>query len=902
MTRAATAPDLPPAPAAPSSPGRGYPPGLLDHHLRRVVASGIPPAVARARGYASVKTKATLAKLGFASYQQLVPGLLVPLHGTAGGVVGHQLRPDTPRTDAHGKVVKYESPRGARQVLDVPPAAQPYLGDPTVPLGITEGARKADAAVGRGLPCVSLNGVRAWRGTNRAGGKAALADWHDVALNGRLVYLLFDSDVTRKRAVAQALRELKGYLEHRGATVQVVYLPPPAPEEVDEAGNPREKTGLDDFLAPRESLDELFALAEDEVRPDPEPDDPREPDRGDPFASLPAAPPGRPSSGGCRRRGQGRGRGRGRRGRPPPDPGLPHRPGAGAHQGRDRDPPRPPAGLRRRGRPGGRPAALGGNASIRVVEGREERANVWLSLVGPPGSGKSPAQDLAFAALRAHDAQARETYEEQLRAWRATPVQDRREADRPADGSLLRRDTTVEAIARRLYATGGDLALDVDELRTLIAGLGQYKAPRTGGRGGHDGPDLAKFLELWHGGPWNYTRVGSGGGGENAVDFLIARPTLVLCGSVQTEYQSLLGAEGDGLRPRWLPHLATYAAPPPARSEAELATAAGAATQAREAWATRLRALVARRGTARDWTLDPGAQRRFYELERTWKQQARAAEESASTSAALLKADRQLLRLVLIVAELHDPGGTQGRRLSAAHLDAVAPLLTFCLDCWRALPTAAALALTYQAAVLNDAVDTLAAWLEHHGGAATPRELKLAHVAGVRTTGDLNLLLKRYGATYPGTIKPTEPGPQGGRPGRLVLAPRRARVGECVEFVANGYKPPTPPPCDDPAEAGAGACTPGSGAAEEAEGSGEGVATNPPEVATNPPEVATNPPPGGGRGRGVGGRPCLARSARPPRLPRSRTAPLGETPWPVLRSFVSSGDGAPGSRSTAATW
>jgi hypothetical protein len=805
-----------------------------------VVASGIPPAVARARGYASVKTKATLAKLGFASYQQRVPGLLVPLHGTAGGVVGHQLRPDTPRTDAHGKVVKYESPRGARQVLDVPPAAQPYLGDPTVPLGITEGARKADAAVGRGLPCVSLNGVRAWRGTNRAGGKAALADWHDVALNGRLVYLLFDSDATRKRAVAQALRELKGYLEHRGATVQVVYLPPPAPGEVDEEGKPREKTGLDDFLAPRESLDELFALAEDEVRPAPAPDDPREPDRGDPFAGLPAAAPG--ARGGAA---AGDGDGDGDEDEEVVLPPIPDYPTAQApalikdvivtHPGL------PPAYV------GGAAlaaaaAALGGNASIRVVEGRAERANVWLSLVGPPGSGKSPAQDLAFAALRAHDAQARQTYEEQLRAWRATPVQDRREADRPADGSLLRRDTTVEAIARRLYAAGGDLALDVDELRTLIAGLGQYKAPRTGGRGGHDGPDLAKFLELWHGGPWNYTRVGSGGGGENAVDFLIARPTLVLCGSVQTEYQSLLGAEGDGLRPRWLPHLATYAAPPPARSEAELATAAGAATQAREAWATRLRALVARRGTARDWTLDPGAQRRFYELERAWKQQARAAEESASTSAALLKADRQLLRLVLIIAELHDPGGTQGRRLSAAHLDAVAPLLAFSLDCWRALPTAAALALTYQAAVLNDAVDTLAAWLEHHGGAATPRELKLAHVAGVRTTGDLNLLLKRYGATYPGTIKPTEPGPQGGRPGRLVLAPRRARVGEYVEFVANGYKPPTPPPCDDPAEAGAGACTPGSGAAEEAEGSGEGVATNPPEVATNPPEVATNPP------------------------------------------------------------
>lgn len=518
--------------------------------------------------------------------------------------------------------------------------------------------------------------------------------------------------------------------------------------------------------------------------------------------------------------------------------------------------------------------AIGGNASIRVVEGREERANVWASLVGPPGSGKSPAQDLAFAVLRAHDAEHRTAYDQALRAWRALEPKARLDVDRPKDDSLLRRDTTVEAIARRLYASGGDLGLDVDELRTLIAGLGQYKTARTGGRGGGtDSPDLAKFLELWHGGPWHYTRVGTGGGGENAIDLLIARPTLVLCGSVQMEYQHLLGAEGDGLRPRWLPHLATFAPPLPERSEAELARAATEATQAGTVWAERLTELIERRNQQRVWTLDPKAQLRFYALDREWKERAGSPEESASTAAALRKADRQLLRLVLVACELDDPGGTTGGlTVTAKRIDAVVPQLEFCLSCWRVLPTATALALTYQHAVLNEAVDKLAFWLEHHGGASTPRGLLRAHVAGVRTRGDLNLLLKRYLATFPGTIKPTTPGPRGGRPGRLVLAPKRATGGTWGGYVAIGDIPPTHPPQTTPGAVagrpGGATATPGSRDFKAPTGAPGVSATNPPGAATNPPDLATNP--------GVGDK-----------TPAAATNPPDAPPWPASTNGTS---------------
>ncbi len=172
-----------------------YGSALFEHHQALLDASAIDPTVAAERGYVSVDTKARLAKLGFSPAQQRPPGLLVPIHGTAGGVVAHQFRPDDPRQTKAGKVVKYETPSGSSLVLDVPPRVRPALADPTVDLWVTEGARKADAAVSAGLACISLAGVWSWRGTNGSGGKTALADWHDIALNDRQVYVCFDNDI-----------------------------------------------------------------------------------------------------------------------------------------------------------------------------------------------------------------------------------------------------------------------------------------------------------------------------------------------------------------------------------------------------------------------------------------------------------------------------------------------------------------------------------------------------------------------------------------------------------------------------------------------------------------------------------------------------------------------------------
>ncbi len=231
----------------------GYSLALFPQHAKLLADSAIPPELAHARGYVSVDTKKRLDGLSIARDGQNVPGLLIPLLGKDGSTWGYQYRPDTPRI-TNGRVVKYETPRGQRAGLDVPPGIGPMLDDPKVPLWVTEGSRKADSMAGLDTPCVSLSGVWSWRGTNAVGGRTALPDWADVALNGRTVVLAFDGDVARKPGVRKALTALAGYLTSKGAAVRHLHLP-----DTDD------KTGLDDAIARGYSLPDLLKL----VRPDP---------------------------------------------------------------------------------------------------------------------------------------------------------------------------------------------------------------------------------------------------------------------------------------------------------------------------------------------------------------------------------------------------------------------------------------------------------------------------------------------------------------------------------------------------------------------------------------------------------------------------------------------------------
>lgn len=222
------------------------PPALLPAHARELYeGSGIDPEIASRRGYRSVNAEEALA-LGFAP-SQARPGLFLPEWSLAGVQIGGRLKPDQPRQDASGKPIKYEAPRGSMPLLDVHPDAQPLLRDPAIPIWFTEGVKKADSAWSQGMPCVALPGV--WMFLHD---KMVVPDLDEIALNGRLARVIFDSDVTRKESVARALLGFCEALRRRGASVEVIYLP---------EGEDGAKVGLDDYFVAGRTVEDLDHLA-----------------------------------------------------------------------------------------------------------------------------------------------------------------------------------------------------------------------------------------------------------------------------------------------------------------------------------------------------------------------------------------------------------------------------------------------------------------------------------------------------------------------------------------------------------------------------------------------------------------------------------------------------------------
>lgn len=200
---------------------RAYPksePRTLSSSHRDMILreSGVDPGVAAERGYETVKSRADL--LEFKKYQRR-PGLRISMYSPDGITRSSQLRPDNPRV-RDGKAIKYETAAGSSCILDVHPRMRDEARDGDGDLWITEGIKKADALTSRGLCTVGIIGVWNWQ---RKG--EMLPCWDHIRLDGRRVYIVFDSDVMVKPEVQLALERLVVALEDRGADVMVVYLP-----------------------------------------------------------------------------------------------------------------------------------------------------------------------------------------------------------------------------------------------------------------------------------------------------------------------------------------------------------------------------------------------------------------------------------------------------------------------------------------------------------------------------------------------------------------------------------------------------------------------------------------------------------------------------------------------------
>ena len=147
-----------------------------------------------------------------------------------------------------GDLPKYMQPKGSGVHAYFPHAPgldwPAIVADPARELCITEGELKAAAASLAGFPTVGLSGVDCF-GSRRAG-VGFLPELAAINYSGRKVVVAYDSDITDKPEVQQALKRLAIQLAARGALVHVVTLPP---------GPDGAKVGLDDFLLAHTAAD-----------------------------------------------------------------------------------------------------------------------------------------------------------------------------------------------------------------------------------------------------------------------------------------------------------------------------------------------------------------------------------------------------------------------------------------------------------------------------------------------------------------------------------------------------------------------------------------------------------------------------------------------------------------------
>lgn len=221
--------------------------------------SGISPEIIEARGYRSLERS----DIAFLVAENKVSPATMKAEGWLAIPV---IRPDgtkhceTIRLDKSAGKMKYIWPSGYRNALDVHPLALESVKDVKIPLIITEGVKKSDAILSHirssaepdGGCVVGINGCFGWKAAVDGVVTTACADWLDIALAERRIYVIADSDYLVNNNVRLGWDECVRYLASKAgdSKVSLIVVPP----------NGARKLGADDYLL-EHSLDELLSLA-----------------------------------------------------------------------------------------------------------------------------------------------------------------------------------------------------------------------------------------------------------------------------------------------------------------------------------------------------------------------------------------------------------------------------------------------------------------------------------------------------------------------------------------------------------------------------------------------------------------------------------------------------------------
>lgn len=227
---------------------------LNEAHKQKLLDGGISEEIIAEAGVFSVTSPEEIRRLTGVPVRE-GGGTAFPYPGETDFV---RVRLDVPQPDPQReeKKMKYVSPVGAGCRLYVPPRAD--IEAKTVI--ITEGEKKALAAVSRGLNCFGVAGIDAWRERGLLGEKLppmeALLPRLKRNWSGQKIILVYDSDIDQHHDRWEAFPTLAEVLYSLGADeVKIVTLP--KPEDLDlpkELKKKFEKIGLDDFFVAVEAV------------------------------------------------------------------------------------------------------------------------------------------------------------------------------------------------------------------------------------------------------------------------------------------------------------------------------------------------------------------------------------------------------------------------------------------------------------------------------------------------------------------------------------------------------------------------------------------------------------------------------------------------------------------------
>ena len=138
-----------------------------------------------------------------------------------------QFKPKTPiQSPKDEKPAKYLTRKNGYDAIALQHPDEDYwqrvIDDPSIPIALDEGTKKAGMLMTLGFVALALCGV--WMGLKK-GGKELVNNLALLAVQGRPITIVFDADLAFKAGVQQALKTLATVLENKGCIVSVAIIP-----------------------------------------------------------------------------------------------------------------------------------------------------------------------------------------------------------------------------------------------------------------------------------------------------------------------------------------------------------------------------------------------------------------------------------------------------------------------------------------------------------------------------------------------------------------------------------------------------------------------------------------------------------------------------------------------------